>query len=122
VGEGITNRASQTWAMLIKRVYEIDPLACPKCGSQMTVVAFIEPPQRRSRDLGVRPALCTLRTRVRTRTNGVRPALSTLKVVNAGLTPGGWTPGGWGLPHQITQRGNRRQQTFFNDGDHAAYP
>lgn len=23
----------------------MDPLACPKCGSQMKVVAFIEPPQ-----------------------------------------------------------------------------
>ena len=29
--------------MLIKRVYEIDPLECPKCGGQMKVVAFIEP-------------------------------------------------------------------------------
>ena len=38
-------RASQTWAMLIKRVYEIDPLCCPECGGQMKVVAFIEPPQ-----------------------------------------------------------------------------
>jgi hypothetical protein len=36
----------KTWAMLIKRVYEIDPLACPRCGGQMKVVAFIEPPQR----------------------------------------------------------------------------
>jgi putative transposase len=26
-----------------------------------------------------------------------------------------------GLPHHITQRGNRRQQTFFNKGDYAAY-
>ena len=26
-----------------------------------------------------------------------------------------------GLPHHGTQRGNRRQQTFFNDGDYAAY-
>jgi len=26
-----------------------------------------------------------------------------------------------GMPHHVTQRGNRRQQTFFNDGDHAAY-
>jgi putative transposase len=26
-----------------------------------------------------------------------------------------------GLPHHVTQRGNRRQRTFFNDGDHAAY-
>jgi hypothetical protein len=39
------SRASQTWAMLIKRVYEIDPLACPECGGVMKVVAFIEPPQ-----------------------------------------------------------------------------
>ena len=38
-------RCSQTWAMLIKRVYEVDPLACPRCGGQMKVVAFIEPPQ-----------------------------------------------------------------------------
>ena len=37
--------ASQTWAMLIQRVYEIDPLACPECGGPMKVVAFIEPPQ-----------------------------------------------------------------------------
>jgi len=26
------------------------------------------------------------------------------------------------LPHHITQRGNRRRQTFFNDGDYATYP
>jgi putative transposase len=26
-----------------------------------------------------------------------------------------------GLPHHITQRGNRRQQTFFNDEDYVAY-
>ena len=29
--------------MLIKRVYEINPLECPKCGGQMKVIAFIEP-------------------------------------------------------------------------------
>ena len=45
-GEGSTRRASQTWAMLIKRVYEVDPLECPKCGGTMKVIAFIEPPQR----------------------------------------------------------------------------
>lgn len=26
-----------------------------------------------------------------------------------------------GLPHHVTHRGNRRQQTFFNDGAYAAY-
>ena len=44
------NRASQTRAMLIKRVYEIDPLCCPKCQGQMKVIAFIEPPQGVSPD------------------------------------------------------------------------
>jgi len=39
------SKCSRTWAMLIKRIYEVDPLACPKCGGVMKVVAFIEPPQ-----------------------------------------------------------------------------
>ncbi len=26
-----------------------------------------------------------------------------------------------GFPHHITQRGNRRQQTFFSDADYDAY-
>ena len=43
--EATTSRSSQAWAMLIKRVYEVDPLSCPQCGGQMKVVSFIEPPQ-----------------------------------------------------------------------------
>ena len=30
------------WAALIKQVYEINPLACPKCSSEMKIIAFIE--------------------------------------------------------------------------------
>ena len=41
--ETATSRSSQTWAMLIKRVYEVDPLCCPECGGEMKVVSFIEP-------------------------------------------------------------------------------
>ena len=26
-----------------------------------------------------------------------------------------------GIPHQVTQRGNRREQTFFEYGDYALY-
>jgi hypothetical protein len=44
-GPSPSPRCNQTRAMLIKRMYEIDPLACPRCGGQMKVVAFIEPPQ-----------------------------------------------------------------------------
>ncbi len=31
-----------TWAMLIKRVYEVDPLVCAKCGGTMKIISFIE--------------------------------------------------------------------------------
>jgi len=34
-----------TWARLIKRVYEVDPLVCSECGATMKVISFIEPPQ-----------------------------------------------------------------------------
>lgn len=30
------------WAMLIQRVYQADPLRCPKCGGTMKIIAFIE--------------------------------------------------------------------------------
>lgn len=40
-----TGNSNRTWAMLIKRVFEVDPLACPLCGGEMKVVEFIEPPQ-----------------------------------------------------------------------------
>jgi hypothetical protein len=31
----------RSWAQLIKRIYEVDPLVCPTCGSEMKVIAFI---------------------------------------------------------------------------------
>ena len=30
------------WARLLARVYEVDPLICPACGSQMKVIAVIQ--------------------------------------------------------------------------------
>ena len=30
------------WAALIKMVYEVDPLVCPKCGGKMKIISFIE--------------------------------------------------------------------------------
>ena len=32
------------WANLIRRVYEVDPLVCPRCGCEMRVVGFITEP------------------------------------------------------------------------------
>ena len=33
---------SKSWARLIKKIYEVDPLICPKCGGGMRIIAFIE--------------------------------------------------------------------------------
>ena len=35
-------KCRMTWAALIKCVYEVDPLKCPKCGGEMRIVSFIE--------------------------------------------------------------------------------
>lgn len=34
-------RFRQSWAVLIQKVWEVDPLRCPKCGSGMKVVAIV---------------------------------------------------------------------------------
>ena len=36
--------ASSTWARLIAKVYEVDPLQCAQCGSPMKVLAVIMDP------------------------------------------------------------------------------
>ena len=35
-------RASASWARCIKRIYEVDPLVCPRCGEKMKIVAFVQ--------------------------------------------------------------------------------
>jgi len=35
----------QAWARLLEKVYEVDPLVCPKCGSEMKVIAVIQEPE-----------------------------------------------------------------------------
>ena len=36
--------ATRAWARLIKQVYEVDPLGCPRCAGPMRIIAFIEQP------------------------------------------------------------------------------
>jgi len=33
---------NRSWARLIQKIYEVDPLACPRCGGEMRIIAFIE--------------------------------------------------------------------------------
>jgi hypothetical protein len=35
----------QRWAELFKRIFEVDPLRCPRCGGVMQVIAFILDPE-----------------------------------------------------------------------------
>ena len=32
---------SKGWAEMIRKVYEVDPMICPRCGGRMKVVAFL---------------------------------------------------------------------------------
>jgi hypothetical protein len=32
----------KSWAQLIQKIYEVDPLTCPNCQGRMRVIAFIE--------------------------------------------------------------------------------
>ena len=36
-----TRSSRLSWAKLIRRVYEVDPLLCPFCGAEMRILAFI---------------------------------------------------------------------------------
>ena len=40
--EVVAARARSAWARLIHKVYEVDPLVCVKCGTQMHVIALID--------------------------------------------------------------------------------
>jgi len=43
--EPVSQKVSRwSWARLIQKVYEVDPLVCPKCGSEMKVIAVITDP------------------------------------------------------------------------------
>ena len=35
---------SKTWRQLIHKVWEVDPLICPRCGAEMKIIALIEDP------------------------------------------------------------------------------
>jgi hypothetical protein len=41
VEEDIRRISSKGWAAMIRKVYEVDPMVCPRCGGPMKVIAFI---------------------------------------------------------------------------------
>ena len=43
------SEAGRRWAALLRRIFAVDPLACPRCGAAMRIVAFITEPQQTDR-------------------------------------------------------------------------
>jgi hypothetical protein len=39
--ENLQRLPSKGWAEMIRKVYEVDPLLCPKCGGRMRIIAFL---------------------------------------------------------------------------------
>lgn len=40
--EGSSQEYPKNWARLIQKIYEADPLTCPKCQGRMKITSFIE--------------------------------------------------------------------------------
>ena len=41
----------RAWARLLAKIYEVDPMVCPKCGADMKVIAVIDDPDELKRIL-----------------------------------------------------------------------
>ena len=41
-GDGTSKEYKKNWARLIQKIYEVDPLSCPKCHGRMPIISFIE--------------------------------------------------------------------------------
>jgi hypothetical protein len=41
-GDGSSKEHRKNWARLIQKIYETDPLCCPKCSGKMKVISVIE--------------------------------------------------------------------------------
>jgi len=39
--EELSPISSKGWAEMIRKVYEVDPMVCPRCGGMMKVIAFL---------------------------------------------------------------------------------
>ncbi len=46
IDSGISRKAfRKNWARLIQKIYNVDPLKCPKCQGKMRIISFIEQPE-----------------------------------------------------------------------------
>jgi hypothetical protein len=43
--DGSSKEYRRNWSRLIQKIYETDPLCCPRCQGRMRILAFIEKPE-----------------------------------------------------------------------------
>jgi len=43
--DGSSKEYRRNWSRLIQKIYETDPLCCPRCQGRMRILAFIEQPE-----------------------------------------------------------------------------
>jgi len=60
--EGNVKAVRKSWARLIQKIYEVDPLVCPKCKGIMRIISFIED-QQIIRDILTHLGLWLIRSR-----------------------------------------------------------
>jgi hypothetical protein len=41
----VSKELKKRWSYLIRKVYETDPLVCPKCSGEMRIISFIDQPE-----------------------------------------------------------------------------
>jgi hypothetical protein len=44
-GDGSSKEYRRNWSRLIQKIYQTDPLCCPRCQGRMRILAFIEKPE-----------------------------------------------------------------------------
>ena len=64
------------WAALIKKVYEVDPLKCPKCAGRMRIISFIEKKDQADKLLIITWTTRDRRGGIRTFSEAISPFLS----------------------------------------------
>ena len=66
------------WAELLRRIFEVEPIACPRCGRTMRIVAFITEPKAMDRIVDQLRRTAAARRRSRAPTARARTVLEPL--------------------------------------------
>ncbi len=79
------HEARRRWAELLRRIFEVEPLECPRCGQTMRIVAFITEPQVIDRILDTADGEAPFPRPARASPDGSRCGWFRFRLENAGV-------------------------------------